>query len=75
LQDELARLVRQGDWAALASRVPDELVDALAVCGTPFECAERIRAKVGDVADRAALFTPVAPADDELGELLGSLRA
>jgi probable F420-dependent oxidoreductase len=75
LQDELAQLVRQGEWAALASRVPDELVDALAVCGTPSECAERIRAKVGDVADRVALFTPVAPADDELGELLGSLRA
>ena len=47
--------------STLAPALNPELVDALAVCGTPSECAERIRAKVGDVADRVALFTPVAP--------------
>jgi hypothetical protein len=55
--------------------VPDELVDDLAVCGTPAQCAEGIRAKVGDVADRIALFTPVQPTDAELGQLLAALRA
>jgi probable F420-dependent oxidoreductase len=75
LQSELAGLVRRGDWGALPSHVPDDLVDALAVCGTPRQCAERIRAKVGDVADRIALFTPVPPTDAELAELLAALRA
>jgi probable F420-dependent oxidoreductase len=75
LQAELAQVVRQGNWGALASHVPDDLVDALAVCGTPPECAERIRDKVGDVADRIALFTPVQPTDAELGQLLAALRA
>jgi probable F420-dependent oxidoreductase len=75
LQSELSQLVRRGDWAALPSHVPDELVDALAVCGTPQQCADAIRAKVGDVADRIALFTPVQPTDGELAELLAGLRA
>jgi probable F420-dependent oxidoreductase len=75
LQAELAQLIRQGNWGALASVVPDDLVDALAICGTPLECAERLREKVGDVADRIALFTPVQPEDSQLAELLAYLRA
>jgi probable F420-dependent oxidoreductase len=75
LQAELAQLVHQGKWGALASLVPDDLVDALAICGTPRECAEGVREKVGDVADRIALFTPVQPTDAQLGEFLSSLRA
>ena len=74
LQGELAQLVRQGDWAALPDHVPDDLVEAIAICGTPRECAEAIRAKVGDVADRLALFTPVQPDDHELAELTRLLR-
>jgi len=75
LQAELAGLVRQGAWSELGARVPDDLVDSLAICGTPAECADRIRDKVGDVADRIALFTPVAPSDVALSELLTALRA
>ncbi|HEX3796732.1 MAG TPA: TIGR03617 family F420-dependent LLM class oxidoreductase [Acidimicrobiales bacterium] len=75
LQAELAGLVRQGRWGELGAHVPDELVDALAVCGTPAECAEQIRAKVGDVADRIALFTPVTPPDGVLSDLMAALRA
>jgi probable F420-dependent oxidoreductase len=75
LQLELAGLVRQGRWAELGSHVPDDLVDALAVCGTPSECAEQIRAKVGDFADRIALFCPVQPGDGVMAELLAALRA
>jgi len=75
LQATLGQLVRRGEWGSLASHVPDELVDALAICGTPGEVAERIRAKLGDVADRVALFTPVQPTDDELTQLLSALRA
>ncbi len=75
VQSELAQVVRRGDWGELGAHVADDLVDALAVCGTPRECAERIREKVGDVADRVALFTPVAPTDAELAELVARLRA
>jgi probable F420-dependent oxidoreductase len=75
LQAELAGLVRQGRWDDLGRQIPDDLVDALAVCGTPSECAERLRAKAGDVADRLALFTPVQPDDEVLGELVALLRA
>jgi probable F420-dependent oxidoreductase len=74
LQGELSGLVRQGRWAELGERIPDDLVDALAVCGTPDECADRIREKVGDLAQRLALFTPVPPDDEVLGRLLNLLR-
>jgi probable F420-dependent oxidoreductase len=74
LQGELASLVRRGAWGELGSRIDDDLVDALAICGTPAECAGLIRAKVGDVADRIALFTPAQPADESLGELVRALR-
>ncbi len=75
LQGELAQLIRNGEWAALPDHVPDDLVEAIAICGTARECAEAIRAKVGDVADRVALFTPVQPDDAELAELLRYLKA
>ena len=75
LQGELAGLVRQGRWAELGAHIPDDLVDALAICGPPAECAERLRAKVGDLAQRVALFTPVQPDDEVLGELVALLRA
>ncbi|HVB90475.1 MAG TPA: TIGR03617 family F420-dependent LLM class oxidoreductase [Acidimicrobiales bacterium] len=75
LQAELAGLVRRGRWDELGHHIPDELVDALAVCGTPRQCADQLRAKVGDVADRVALFTPVPPSGAALGDLVALLRA
>ncbi len=74
LQPELAELIRQGQWSALGEHVPDELVDALAVCGTPAECAAGIVDKVGDLADRIALFTPSLPDDAALGQLIALLK-
>lgn len=74
LQAELAGLIRQGRWDGLGPRIPDALVDALAICGSPEDCAERIRSRVGDLADRVALFTPGQPDDEVLGRLLGALR-
>jgi probable F420-dependent oxidoreductase len=75
LQAELAGLVRQGRWAELGARIPEDLVEALAICGSPAECAERLRHKVGDLADRVALFTPVLPDDAVLGQLVAALKA
>jgi probable F420-dependent oxidoreductase len=75
LQAELAGLVRQGRWGELGPLIPDDLVDALAVCGTPAACAEQLREKIGDLADRVALFTPVQPEDEVMGQLVTRLRA
>jgi probable F420-dependent oxidoreductase len=74
LQGTLSTLVRLGQWTELADQLPEELVDLLAICGTPQQCAERLRAKVGDVADRVALFMPVEPGDAALAELVRLLR-
>jgi probable F420-dependent oxidoreductase len=74
LQAELAALIRQGEWATLGDHVPEELVDALSVCGTPAQCAAGIVEKVGDLADRIALFVPSQPDDAVLGQLMALLR-
>jgi probable F420-dependent oxidoreductase len=74
LQATLSTFIRQGRWSALGDQIPGDLVDALAICGTPKECAARLKAKVGDVADRVALFTPTQPSDTTLGRFLELLR-
>jgi probable F420-dependent oxidoreductase len=74
LQGALADVIRKGEWAALGDQVPDELVDALSVCGTPAQCAAGIVEKVGDMADRIALFTPSLPDDAAVGQLMALLR-
>jgi probable F420-dependent oxidoreductase len=74
LQAELAGLVRQGKWGDLGRHIPDDLLSAVAICGTPAECADQLRAKVGDLADRLAFFTPAMPTDAALGQLVSLLR-
>jgi probable F420-dependent oxidoreductase len=74
LQGTLSNLVRQGQWSELAGQLPEDLVDSLAICGTPAQCAERLKAKVGDLADRVALFMPVEPSDVTLAELVRLLK-
>jgi alkanesulfonate monooxygenase SsuD/methylene tetrahydromethanopterin reductase-like flavin-dependent oxidoreductase (luciferase family) len=74
LQATLSNLVRQGQWSELADQLPEDLVDSLAICGTPQQCAEGLKAKVGDLADRVALFMPVEPSEATLAELVRLLK-
>jgi probable F420-dependent oxidoreductase len=74
LQATLSALIRQGQWSALGDQVPDDLVDVLAICGTPEACAAKLNAKVGDLAHRVALFTPTQPGDEGLGRFIELLR-
>jgi hypothetical protein len=74
LHGELRAAVRRGDWAALVSMVPQELVDAVATVGTPVEVARRLTVRFGGIADRLALFIPHQVNPATLGLLLGELR-
>lgn len=58
LQPELNRLSKVGDVAAMIGLVDEDLVRAIAVVGTPEECAQQIRRRYADVADRAACYFP-----------------
>ena len=74
LQPELNRLSKSGAWPEMAKRVGDELVDAVAVSGSPEEVAAELRARCG-FAQRIALVTPYGVDPELLPELVSSLRA
>lgn len=69
VQPELNRLSKQGDWAAMTGLVTDEMLETLAVRGTPEECAAEIERRFGDVAERVCCYFPGydAPLDQVAG--------
>jgi probable F420-dependent oxidoreductase len=74
VQPELNRLSKQGDFAAMFELVSDEMLETLAVRGTPEECAAEIRRRFGDVADRVCAYFPGYDVPlDGLGDLATAL--
>lgn len=74
LQPELQSLTRAGRWSDLAAVVDDEVLDQLAVAGTPGEVAARLRRLCAGRADRLSLtfVQPLPPPG--LAEVLDALR-
>jgi len=66
LQPDLNRLSKQGDWAAMAMLIDDEVLQTLAVHGTPTACADEIVRRYGAWADRVCLYFPFYEASDDL---------
>lgn len=58
LQPELNALSKVGDVDAMTALITDEMVDTLAVRGTPEACATEIEARFGDIADRVCCYFP-----------------
>jgi probable F420-dependent oxidoreductase len=74
VQPELNRLSKQGDFAAMFELVSDEMLETLAVRGTPEECAAEIRRRFGDVAERVCAYFPGYDVPlDQLGDLATAL--
>lgn len=76
VQPELNALSKQGDIAAMMALVTDEMIDTIAVRGTPEECAAELGRRFGAVADRVCCYFPgydVPP--DQVGALATALRA
>ena len=74
LQPELNRLSKLGAWPEMAKRVSDEMVEAVAVSGTPDEVAAKLLARCG-FAQRIALVTPYGVDPSVLRDLVRALRA
>jgi alkanesulfonate monooxygenase SsuD/methylene tetrahydromethanopterin reductase-like flavin-dependent oxidoreductase (luciferase family) len=72
LQTELRDLTRAGRWGELAAAVPQEVVDAVAVVGSPAEVAARLRVRYGRCA-RVALSLPYDVSVETLGALVDAL--
>lgn len=74
LQEELRQLTRAGRWAELAGAVPQEVVDAVALVGTPQEVAARLVGRYGRCT-RVALSLPYAVEVRTLAALVDATRA
>lgn len=73
LQPRLRDLTREGRWAELPGAVPQEVVDAIAVVGSPLEVAEGLRRRFARC-DRVALSTPYDVSVEALQELAALAR-
>jgi alkanesulfonate monooxygenase SsuD/methylene tetrahydromethanopterin reductase-like flavin-dependent oxidoreductase (luciferase family) len=62
LQPELNRLSKEGDWAGMSALVTDEVLDTIAICGTPDEVARKLVDRYGDIAER---ISPVGYTTDK----------
>jgi alkanesulfonate monooxygenase SsuD/methylene tetrahydromethanopterin reductase-like flavin-dependent oxidoreductase (luciferase family) len=74
LQPKLREMTKTGAWDQLGSLIDDEVLDLLAVRGTPTECAARLQAEYGALADRISLTTHNASIEG-LGQMAAALRA
>ena len=71
---ELRRLSKAGQWAQMSAVIDDEMVDTLAVTGSPEECAAALNRRLGDLCDRVSLFLPSTPSDGTLSRLIAGLK-
>ncbi len=53
---ELSRLARQGEWDAMAARIPDSLLDLMTVVAAPAELAKKLKARYEGLLDRVSLY-------------------
>jgi probable F420-dependent oxidoreductase len=75
LQDELSALTRQDRWGRLAEVIPDEVLAAFAVVGTPEEVVGELRRRYGRLASRLTVPLPGDLAADRRRALFETLRA
>ena len=74
VQPRLNALSKTGDYAAMFALVTDEMLETLAVRGTPDDCAVEIQRRFGDVADRVCAYFPGYDAPlAQVGELARAL--
>jgi probable F420-dependent oxidoreductase len=74
LQPELNALTKRGGWSTMTELITDEMVDTLAVHGTPDAVAKEIVHRYGDC-DRICAYFPGYPAGDDLiADFVGAMR-
>ena len=66
VQPELNRLSKQGDWATMGSLITEDMIQTIAVHGTPDQVAEEIVARYGPYSNRVCAYFPFYQAGDDL---------
>jgi hypothetical protein len=55
--------------------IDDDVMNTIAVCGTPAEVASKLRLRFEGVADRGAFYMPFAAPTDLVAEAVAAVRA
>lgn len=74
LQPELNRLSKQGRWDDMAKIIPDEVVDAFAITGTPREVVGEMKKRLAGTIDRTSISFPELDRE-EMAELISELKS
>jgi probable F420-dependent oxidoreductase len=74
LQDELNSMTKHQAWAKLADVIPDDVVHAFAVVGTPEEVVAEVHRRLSDIVSRVTLELPVDLDPDRRATLLDVAR-
>jgi alkanesulfonate monooxygenase SsuD/methylene tetrahydromethanopterin reductase-like flavin-dependent oxidoreductase (luciferase family) len=76
LQPELNRLSKQGDWATMGTLITEDMIQTIAVHGTPDQVAEEIVARYGPYSNRVCAYFPFYQAGDDLiADFTAALKA
>ena len=75
LQTELNLLSKQGDWVEMGKRVTDDILQAFAVVGPMNEIAGKIRARIGEYADRVSFGVPYVGNPEYWTDVVAELRS
>ncbi len=74
LQAELNTLSKRGEWVEMGKLISDEVLEEIAVVGPMSEIAARIRARVGEYADRVSFGVPYVGNADYWADVVAELR-
>ena len=75
LRPELARLAREDRWDDMATLIPDDLLEAIAVCGEPESIAGLVRDRMEGISDSVSLVNNRAPDPQHFAEVVAALKA
>jgi hypothetical protein len=72
---ELNRMTKEGRWAEMPGRIDDDLLDAIAVSGTPAQAGRKLRERCAGLVERVGLGLYNEAGPDALVDLLKAARA
>jgi hypothetical protein len=72
VQPELTALSKAGRWRDMTNLISDDMLREFAVIGPPEEVGVALKAKIGDLYDRATLYTPYSIDPVSLATVVGS---
>ena len=74
LHPELKRRAKEGRWTEMAELIDDELLETVAVVGTPTEVAAKVRARLDGISDHVSLVNNRAPDPVHFAEVVAALK-